>query len=81
MPSRPGVDKGEDLLRPCLMWSLGSRSAKGFPDWRPLGGGGSFGEKTWSRRVLLETRSVAPGREGNLGVLLGATNYLAIQMF
>jgi len=82
MPSQPGAEEGEDLLRACLISSLVKGSAAGWRQRWPVGGWRLFGGKKWSRRALLmETGSVVPGREGNLGVFLGATDCSAVLMF
>jgi len=53
----------------------------GFFLRQPLPGRGSFGGKKWSRSALLiATGFEASAREGNLGVFLGATSCLAVQM-
>ena len=55
--------------------------AEGFFFRRPLLGRGSLWGKKWSRRALvIATGFEASGREGNLGVFLGATRGLAVQM-
>ena len=55
--------------------------AEGFFLRRPLLGRLPLGGKKWSSRAwLILTGSEVPGREGNLGVFLGATNCLAVQM-
>jgi len=55
--------------------------AEGFFDRRPLLGRGSLGGKKCARRAFLTaTESEASVREGNLGVSLGATSCLAVQM-
>ena len=58
---------------------------RGVEDWfffrRPLLGRLPLGGQKWSSSTwLILTGSVPPGREGNLGVLLGATSCLAVQM-
>ena len=55
--------------------------AEGFFVRRPLPGKGSLGGKKWSTSALLiATGPEASRREGNLGVFLGATSCLAVQM-
>ena len=55
--------------------------AEGFLDSRPRSGRGSLGGKKCFRSALLiATGFEASGREGNLGVFLGATSCLAVQM-
>jgi len=81
MLSGPGAEEAEDLLRACLISSLVRGGAQGSRDRRPLWGQVSFSGKKWSRRALLmNTSSVAPGREGNLGLFLRAMNCLAVHM-
>jgi len=81
MPSGPGAEEGEDLGRASLISSLVRGVVEGFCLRRPLLGRGSLGEKKWSRRALLKaTGPEASGSEGSLGVFLGATNCLAVQM-
>ena len=61
--------------------SLERRTAEGFFFRRPLLGRLTSGGKKWSSSAwLILTGSEAPGREGNLGVFLGATSCLALQM-
>ena len=75
MRSRPGAQEGEDLLKTCLISLTLRGSAEGSCDRRTLGGRGSWVGNKWSKRALLiETGSVAPGREGNLRVFPGVTN-------
>ena len=77
IPSGPGAKEGEDLLKASLISSSVRVGAEWFHDRRPLGGRRSFGGKKWSRRALLmDTRSLAPGREGNLGGSLGLRTVL-----
>ena len=81
IPSGPGAEEGELLERASLISSFVRGGAEGFLARRPLLGRGVFGGKKWFRSALLiETGSSASGREGNLGVFLGATNCLAVQM-
>jgi len=81
MPSGSGAEGVADLLRACLTWSSVREGAEGSLDRRALGGRWFFSGKKWSRRALLiDTWSVGPGREGNQGVFLGATNCLAAHM-
>ena len=81
IPSGPGAEEGEDLERASLTSSSVRGGAELFFSRRPLLGRGSFGGKKWFRSALLiATGSVALGREGNLGVFLGATICLAVQM-
>ena len=69
------------MERASLISSIVSGGAEGFFVRRPVAGRGSLGGKKWFRSVLLiATRSVASGREGNLGVFLGASNCLAVHM-
>jgi len=80
-PSGPGADQGELLERGVRISSSVRGGAEGFFVRRPLPGRGSLGGKKWSKSALLiATGSVASGRVGNLGVFLGATNCLAVQM-
>jgi len=82
MPSGPGAEDGEDLERASLISSLVRGVAEGLFFRRPLPGRGSSGGKKWSRSALLiATGFEASGREGNLGVFLGATSCLAVQMW
>jgi len=54
---------------------------EGFFVRRPLLGSGSLGGKKSSKSALLTaTGFEASGREGNLGVFLGASSCLAVQM-
>ena len=80
-PSGPGAEEGEDLERASLI-SSGVRGAdEGFFLRRLLPGRGCLGGKKWSNSALLiATRPEASGREGNLGVFLGTTSCLAVQM-
>ena len=56
-------------------------AAEGLLLRRPLLGRGSLGGKKWSSSALLiATGPEALGREGNLGVFLGATRCFAVQM-
>ena len=81
MLSGPGAEEGEDLVRASLISSLVRGVAEGFFLRRPLSGRGSLGGKKWSSSALLiATGSEASGREGNLGVFLGVTSCLAVQM-
>jgi len=81
MPSGPGAEEGEDLERASLISSSVRGVAEGFLFRRPLLGRGSLGGKKWSRSVLLiATGLEVLGREGNLGVFLGATSCLAVHM-
>jgi len=81
MPSGPGAEEGEDLERASLISSSVRGVAEGFLFRRPLLGRGSLGGKKWSRSALLiATESEASGREGNLGVFLGATSCLAVYL-
>jgi len=81
IPSGPGAEEGEDLERASLKSSVVSGVAEGSFFRRPLPGRGSLGRKKWSRSALLiATGFEASVREGNLGVFLGATNCLAVQM-
>ena len=81
MPSGRWAEEAEDLLRASLISSAMRGGTAGSGDRPPLGGRGSFGGKKWSKRaLLLDTRSVAPGKEGNLGVFLGATHRLAVHI-
>jgi len=69
------------LERASWISSVVRGEAEGFLLRRPLPGRGSLGGKKWSSSALLiATGPVASGREGNLGVCLGATNCLAVQM-
>jgi len=78
-PSGPGAEEGELLERASLTSSLVRGVAEGFLDRRPLPGRGSLGGKKWFRSALLiAIGSEAPGREGNLGVFLGATSSFAV---
>ena len=52
MPSGPGAEAGDYLLREFLISSPVRGGAKGSLDWRPLGGRGSSGGKNRSRRGL-----------------------------
>jgi len=80
-PSGPGAEEGELLARASPISSAVRGSAEGFFVRRPLPGRGSLGGKKLFRSALLiATGSEASGREGNLGVFLGATNCLAVQM-
>ena len=82
MPSGPGAEEGEDLESASLISSFVRGVAEGFFLRRPLLGRGSLGGKKWSSSALLiATGSEVLGREGNLGVFLGATNCLAVEMF
>jgi len=81
MPSGPGAEEGEDLERASLI----SSPVRGVDECcifrRPLLDMGSLGGKKWSRRALLiATRPEASGREGDVGVFLGATSCFAVQM-
>jgi len=81
-PSGPGAEEGEDLERASLISSLNRGTDEGSRLRRSLLGRGSLGGKKWSSSALLiVTGSEAPGREGNLGVCLGATSCLAVYMF
>jgi len=81
IPSGPRAEEGELLGRTSLTSSLVRGEAEGFFVRRPLLGMGALGGKKWFRSALLiTTGSVAPGSEGNLGVFLGATRCLAVQM-
>jgi len=81
MPFGPGANEGEDLERASLISSLVRGVAEGVFFRRPLLGRGSLGRKKWSRSALLiATGPEAWGREGNLGVFLGSTSCLAVQM-
>jgi len=81
MPSGPGAEEGEDLERASLISSLVRGVAEGFFFRRPLLGRGSLGGKKWSRSAsLIASGFEASGREGNLGVFLGATNCLAVHI-
>jgi len=81
MPSGPGAEEGEDLERASLISSGVRGAAEGFLVRRPLLGRGFLGGKKWSSSALLiATGPEASGREGNLGVFLGATSCLAVQM-
>jgi len=81
MPSGPGAEEGEDLERASLISSSVRGVAEGFFFRRPLLGRGFLGGKKWSRSALLiATGLEASGKEGNLGVLLGATSCLAVHM-
>jgi len=81
MPSGPGAEEGDDLLRLFLIWSLVRGGVEGLRERRPLGGRGSFGGKKCSKRALLiDTGSVALGSEGNLRVFLGATNCFVVHI-
>jgi len=81
IPSGPGADEGELLERAALISSPVRGGAEGFIVRRPLPGRGSLGGKKWIKRALLiATGSAASGREGNMGVFLGATSCLAVQM-
>ena len=81
IPSGPGAEDGEDLQRASLISSLVRGVTEGFYCTRPMLGRGSLGGKKLSRwALLIATGFEASGREGNLGVFLGATNCLAFQM-
>jgi len=81
MPSGPGAEEGEDLERASLISSSVRKMAEGFLFKQRLLGRGSLGGKKWSRSALLiATGSEASGREGNLGVFLGATSCFAVHM-
>jgi len=81
MPSGPGAEEGDDLGRASLISSLARGVAEGFFFRRPLQGRGSVGGKRWSRiAFLIATGPQASGIEGNLGVRLGVTSSLAVQM-
>jgi len=80
-PSGPGAEEGDDLERASLTSSAVRGAAEGFLLRRPLLGTGSLGGKKWSSSALIfATGPEASGREGNLGVFLGATSCLALQM-
>jgi len=80
-PIRPRAEEGDDLERASLISSSVRGVAEGFLCRRPLPGRGSLGGKKWFRSALLiATRSEGSGREGYLGVFLGATSCLAVQM-
>jgi len=81
MPSGPGAEEGEDFERASLISFLVRGVAEGFFLRQPLLGRGSLGGKKWSRSALLiATGSESSGKDGNLGVFLGATSCLAVQM-
>jgi len=81
MPSGPGAEEAEDLERASYISSLVRGEAEGFFLRRPLLGRGFLGGKKWSRNgLLIATGFRASGREGNLGVFVGATSCLAVQM-
>ena len=64
-----------------LISSSVSGVAEGCLFRRPLLGRSSLEGKKWSRSALLiATRFEVSGREGNLGVFLGPTSCLAVQM-
>ena len=69
------------MERVSLISSLVRGVAEGFFVRRPLLGRGLLGGKKWSSSALLiVTGFEASEREGNLGVFLGATSCLAVQM-
>jgi len=75
MPSPPGAEDGQDLLKASLISSSVSEGAEGSCARPPLRGRRSFDGKKWSGRAfLIDTRSLAPGREGNLEGFLRVTN-------
>jgi len=75
MPSGPGAEEGEDLESASLISPFVRGVAEGFFLRRPLLGRGSLGGRKWSSSALLiATGSETLGREGNLGVFLGATS-------
>jgi len=81
MPSGPGAKEGEDWERASLISSSVRGVAEGCLFRPPLFGRGSLGGKKWSRSALLIANgSKASGREGKLGVFLGATSCLAVHM-
>jgi len=81
IPSGPGAEEGELLERASLISSFVRGEADGFFARHPLLRRGFLGGKKWFRSALLiATGSEASGREGNLGVFLGATNCLAVQI-
>ena len=82
MPSGPGAEEGEHLLRAFFISSEERGTA--FPCGKslPLGGGcGLGGKKCWRRASFMVVGVSAPGSVGNRGVFQGATYCLAVQMF
>jgi len=81
MPSGPGAEEGDDLERASLISPSVRGVAEGFFFRQPLLGRGSLGGKKWSRSAfLIATGPKGLGREGNLGLFLGATSCLAVHM-
>ena len=82
MPSGPGAEEGEHLLRACFISSRERGVAFPCGESLPLAGGGGFGGKKCCKRALLiEVGVSAPGSVGKRGVFRGATYSLAVQMF
>ena len=80
-PSGPGAEDGEDLVRAAVISSLVRGTAEGCQWRRPHIGCSGCGGKNWFRRAsLISTGELAPGRSGKRGVLLGVTNFFAVQM-
>jgi len=78
-PSGPGAEEGEDLETVSVTSSDVRGAAEGFLLRRPVLARGSLGGKKWSSRALLiATGPEALGREGTLGLFLGATSCLAV---
>jgi len=73
--------EGEDLERASLILSLVRGVAEGYFDSRPqLGRSSLGGKKSYRSASFTATGFEASGRERNLGVFLGATNCLAVQI-
>jgi len=77
----PGAEEGEDLGSASFISSSVRGVAEGFLFRRPLLGRGFLEGKKCFRSVLFTaTGFKASGREGTLGVFLGATRCLAVQI-
>ena len=82
MPSGPGAEEGEHLLRASFISSWERRFVPGCGESLPLaGGGGLGGKKYWRSAVFIEVGVSAAGSVGKRGVFRGATYCLAVQMF